>query len=126
MHEAETRTAKLWVGEDNVLRARYGAGTCETLADAQANVAEAKKLAAGAMLPVLIDMSAMVSITKEARDYYSSAAPAAYSLAQALITASPLSRLIGNFFLGLNKPPMPVRLFTSESDALRWLEGFRK
>ena len=39
---------------------------------------------------------------------------------------SPLTRAIGNFFLGLNKPLMPTRLFTSEEEALAWLKTFVK
>ena len=45
-------------------------------------------------------------------------------LAQAIIVDSPVSRLIGSFFLGLNKPPFPTKLFTSEADAVEWLKGY--
>jgi hypothetical protein len=41
----------------------------------------------------------------------------------ALLVGSPVTRVIGNFFIGLNKPRWPVRLFRSESDALAWLGG---
>jgi hypothetical protein len=36
-----------------------------------------------------------------------------------------LSRALGNFFLGLNKPSMPTRLFDDQEQALAWLRGFR-
>jgi hypothetical protein len=44
--------------------------------------------------------------------------------AAALLIGSPLTRAIGNFFMGLNKPLIPTRLFTSETEALAWLKGF--
>jgi hypothetical protein len=46
--------------------------------------------------------------------------------ATALIISSPLSRAIGNFFLGLNRTSMPTRLFTSEADALAWLSEYTR
>jgi hypothetical protein len=42
----------------------------------------------------------------------------------ALLVGSPMSRAIGNFFIGLNKPLIPTRLFVSEPEALAWLRGF--
>jgi hypothetical protein len=29
--------------------------------------------------------------------------------------------MLANFFLGLKRGPIPVRMFTSEADALEWL-----
>ncbi len=41
-----------------------------------------------------------------------------------LNAGAPLSRAIGNIFMGLNKPDFPLRLFTSDAEALAWLTGF--
>ena len=41
--------------------------------------------------------------------------------AVALIVGTPLSRIMGNFFLRVNKPPYPVRLFDDETSGLAWL-----
>jgi hypothetical protein len=32
--------------------------------------------------------------------------------------------VLGNFYLGLNKPLVPTRLFTSEEEAQAWLRSF--
>jgi hypothetical protein len=55
-----------------------------------------------------------------------SAGPAAtaVTVAVALVTSSPLSRVLGNFFLGFNKPQTPARLFASIDDAEVWLRSF--
>jgi hypothetical protein len=42
----------------------------------------------------------------------------------ALVVKTPLSRMIGNLFLTVSRPPFPVRLFDNEASALVWLEGF--
>ena len=47
-----------------------------------------------------------------------------YTVAQALVIDSGPSRVMGNFFLGLNKPRFPTKLFTSEAKAEAWLREY--
>jgi hypothetical protein len=74
-------------------------------------------------LPFLIDIRNIRSITREAREYLASAEASEPLTAVGLLTTSPISRVIGNFFLGLNRPPHPIRMFTSEEEAIAWLRG---
>jgi hypothetical protein len=37
--------------------------------------------------------------------------------------ANPLSRVIGNFFLGLSKTAFPLRLFSDTDNAIAWLRS---
>lgn len=122
----ETATATLWMGEDGILRAVYRDGAHETLADAEANVAAAEKLVGDRTIPVMVDMSKMRRIDRDARLYYGSEAPRRYSSAQALIAGSPVSRMIGNFVLGVQRYEMPIKLFGSEEKALEWLREYLK
>lgn len=46
------------------------------------------------------------------------------TLAFAMLVDTPLSRTLDNFYLGLNKPPLPTRLFTTEDKGLEWLKGY--
>ena len=73
---------------------------------------------------VLIDMMAVSEITKEARDYFANERTASIQRAVALLTNSPVSRVIGNFFMGLNKPICPTRMFTDPHKAVKWLQTF--
>src|ERR1700756_4774181 len=41
-----------------------------------------------------------------------------------ILIESPLSRIIGNFFMGLNKPSVPAKLFNNEQDAIAWLKQY--
>jgi hypothetical protein len=43
--------------------------------------------------------------------------------ALALIASTPLSRVLGNFYLRVNKPLYPARLFDNEASALAWLQA---
>lgn len=74
--------------------------------------------------PVLVDMRGIREQTREAREYFAGEEAAAKLLAVALFVDSPLSRMIGNFFLGLGVQRTPSKLFTVESDAVAWLAGF--
>lgn len=38
----------------------------------------------------------------------------------ALVCSSGLSRAIGSFFIGLNRPPVPTRMFRTFDEALAW------
>ena len=73
---------------------------------------------------VLIDMTEVTEIAKEARDYFANERTASIQRATALLIKSPVSRVIGNFFLGLNKPISPTRLFTDPERAIGWLQTF--
>ena len=122
--EIVTRTGKIWLGEDGILRFIYSPGTEVTLTDTKENVAVASKIIKGKRRPALTDFRGLKSMTREARVYYSGEEVAKYVNAGAVVIGSPVSRIIGNFFMGLNKSIIPNRLFTSESQAIEWLKGF--
>ncbi len=121
----ETRTSRIWLGDDQIMRVRVAKGAEQKLEDAVENIFAMAELSSGKRLPAIIDISESKSIARDARNYYASEKAVEVELALALVIGSPLSRLMGNFFLGLNKPPYPTRLFTSEQEAIAWLKGFQ-
>ena len=76
--------------------------------------------------PILVDIRNIKSVTGEARSHLAGEESAKVTRAVALLISSPLSRIIGKFFLGLNKTSFPSKLFTSEEEAFLWLRGFLK
>ncbi len=77
----------------------------------------------GSSHPALIDMRKIKSVTKEAREYLAREGAEGIR-AGALLIGSPLTRMLGNIFLQINKPEVPTRLFTSEESAKQWLRKF--
>lgn len=73
---------------------------------------------------VIVDMTSVFEVSKEARDYFANERTASIQRATALLIGSPVSRVIGNFFLGMNKPITPTRLFTNSKEAIKWLHTF--
>ena len=122
--EQSSRVAKLWVGEDGICRIIHAPGAEVTLQDAQETMAAYLKLNDGERLPLLIDTKTMKSISREARHFYAGEEAAKCASAVALILKTPVSRVLGNFYLGLSNPHLPSRLFTSDDEALEWLKGY--
>jgi hypothetical protein len=74
--------------------------------------------------PILVDIKNIKSVSKESRGIYTSKETARYLSAAALLIGNPVSRIIGNFYMGINKTAMPVKMFSSEKEALAWLKTF--
>ncbi|MCC6751370.1 MAG: STAS/SEC14 domain-containing protein [Deltaproteobacteria bacterium] len=98
--------------------------THQTLEHARENIAVCAKFANGRRRPVLVDIRSLTAIDGDARRYYAGDEAAQVESAIALLVGSPVSRMVGNFFLSINRPQVPVRLFTIEGEALAWLRGF--
>jgi hypothetical protein len=74
--------------------------------------------------PMLVDITNVKTVSKESRGIYSSEKTAEYLRAAALIVGNPVSRIMGNFYLGINRTAMPVRMFTDAEEAMDWLKTF--
>ncbi len=109
--EIVTQTAKIRLDENGILRVTCLPGATQTLAQAHENMSVEVQLSRGKRRPILVDLTGGEEAAK-------------YQSAIALLIGSPLSRVIGNFFIGFNKSPMPTKLFTSEPEALEWLKEF--
>ena len=110
--------------EDGIFRFAYSLKAEVALDDAKENIAAQSKLVKEKKLPGLIDMTEVKSVNREARAYYASEEAVKLCSAIAILIATPISRVIGNLFLGLNTPPFPTKLFTSKAEAVEWLKGF--
>lgn len=76
--------------------------------------------------PFLFSASEYVSIGKEARDN-SIVLEALYpGLASAVVAPSIAYKLIANFYLLVNKPKSPYKVFSDEDSAVEWLSTFIK
>ncbi len=71
-------------------------------------------------VPVLVDMRYLSKVDRQAREHFSS--PEAQATAVALLVASAVSKVVANFIIGLQRMPVPVRMFTDESTAIGWLK----
>lgn len=119
-----TTITKVWMGEDGIGRSVVLPNVVITLDAAREHIAACTKSSNGKCVPVFFDLRNIKSVDRQAREYFASEAVCKISKASAVLIGSPVSRVIGNFFIGLNKPSYPVKLFTSEKKAIKWLRSF--
>ena len=123
----ETTTQKLyWDNDNNVV---WGELTAERqdLATATENIDAQERLRDSLnrqKTRVMIDMRQTTRITREARQYYANERTASIQSATALLVGSSVTVMIANFFMGLNKPLTPTRMFREPGPAIEWLKGF--
>jgi hypothetical protein len=78
----------------------------------------------GRKLPFLFDAMEHVTITKEAKVNAVEIERLAPVTANAVIARNLAYRLIAEFYLKVNKPKMPFKIFKNEDDAISWLRLF--
>jgi hypothetical protein len=101
-----------------LLRLTWVRGASITEADAESAMAKVNALAGASRHPMLVDMATTSDVSRGARAVFGRPCQASRI---ALLGTSPVDRVLANFFLGIHKVPCPTKFFTSESDALAWL-----
>jgi len=121
----ELNSLTISLGADGIVRFVVKPGAHGTLVEAEAALAAVKQLCPDRSVPVLADIRGAGSVDREARTFYSSPHVAEIVAVAAMLVGSPVSRVIGSFFLGINRPAFPTKLFTDEDEALAWLRARR-
>ncbi|WP_461491988.1 DUF7793 family protein [Pontibacter sp. HJ8] len=91
---------------------------------AQTCVRDRLDFAAGTSYPSLFDITRIKHSTKEARDHLANEGNEGV-LASAILVGSPMLKMAANFFIKVNKPYNPSRMFTNQQEALSWLHQFK-
>lgn len=112
-------TAEIWIGDDGIVRVIIRPGARIGLQEAQEPFSVIPR--DEHPRPILVDIRGMHSIDRQARVFFREREGRS---ALALIVGSPLTRAIGNFAIGLDRPKVPTKLFTSPEAAHAWLLGF--
>jgi hypothetical protein len=74
--------------------------------------------------PILFKHQDFALPGKANRDYWATKEACPYSKAEAFIINSIALQLIANFYLKINKPERPTKMFTHEEEAIKWLKTF--
>lgn len=122
MNKIEVRAFITWIDENDICVTQVKPNAIIEIEDALENSASVKKLSDGKIYPMLVNLKEIKSISKEARDHFSMQDRTPGVSAIGILIKSPVSSIIGNFFLGLNKSSVPTKLFTNEVKAKKWLK----
>jgi hypothetical protein len=113
--------------EDGILYGEYPEGIDVDLDAAKALVRTRLEFIGDKDYPSLIDTTGVRSVTKEARDYFNEPEASAGFKAAAILSRSAFSTFLSNFFIKISliKSPVPIKLFTTEEEALEWLNQYK-
>lgn len=110
--------------EDNVLVVNYKEGLHITYEIAEQIVRDRLTFTKGKKMPVIINSHGVISIDKPAREFLASENGTVGLSATAIIVDSDYTRLLGNFFLFVNKAKIPVRIFSDIPRSVKWLQKY--
>lgn len=85
---------------------------------------EAENLAGDSKFCILADVRPNISSTAEARKFGAQNPFSKKHLAYAMLADTMAVIILSNFFIRVNKPKIPTRLFKTEEDAVKWLRTF--
>src|SRR5262249_14441972 len=111
---------RYWLDDEGVLHAENLENAEVTIEDAREALEVVWALIGGVPRPMLGDITKLRSISRDARKLFASVAAERYTDI-AIVVASPRSRALGNFLLGMHKARVPTRLFSSAEEGLAWL-----
>jgi hypothetical protein len=125
MKKITTRTAEIVLGDDGIVRKKMFDDLEIDIDDSIENCKAMLALTQNSPSLVLTDWRDIaLRITREAREYYAGPEISQHRVAEALLINSMAARLTANFYLKVNKPVTPTRLFTDEQKAIEWLRTF--
>jgi hypothetical protein len=117
------RICKMHLREDGIFQIEVKANELFSLEDAM-EVRAQKERICPILTPNLWIIGEHTNPDKDAREYACLKENTSFRSADALVISSLSQRIVANFYLKVNKPPVPTRFFLTESDALKWLQQF--
>lgn len=121
---SEVKKYHTWMGEDGICRTKVKEGSDISLEDAMENTVVVTSFFKDKKFPIMIDARGIKSMSREARNHFSARGRDSKTNSFGIIVKSPISRVVGNFFLGISKPSVPTKLFENEEEAKQWLMQF--
>lgn len=110
--------------EDGIMHVHMRPGWQLELSDAVEIVEAEGKLGGGGKFPTLHTMDKYITLGEGVREF-SAAEGTKYTSAEAYVIKSLSQRILGNFYLKVDKPSVPTRLFTDVDNAIEWLKTFQ-
>ncbi len=110
-------------GNDNILKVRIKDGVTIDLKQAKIINENMRRHAVNGKIPILIDARVSYNWDKDAQQYLADHSD--FRLATAVLSNNSFSRLLTNTYMKIFKPSYPIRIFTNEEKAIKWLKGLR-
>lgn len=96
----------------------------EIFVDDMLRIIEAQKQLSGQRIPILISGGKYSTTNVEVMHFLAKNENMPYSKVSAYITNSVSQKLLGNFYIKINKPERPTKFFNNKEDAVTWLKQY--
>ncbi len=118
----EGEIATYWIEDDGIL-VSVSKSPRRTVDNIKGNIALVKKITNNKKAPLLIYLSPSPIPDKETRKFVNEQLANIYS-AMAMVSKPGLASIIMKFLFKFSKPPIPMKNFTDEEEARKWLRQF--
>ena len=115
--------ATVYYRDDNIIHIHYNSGHL-CLDDAKALIKSVREKSSWLICPIFISAEPFAEHDQEAQKYLSGKEVMSYSSAVAILAKSLAQKIAINFFIKFQKPSKPTKFFTSEREAINWLNKF--
>jgi hypothetical protein len=109
-----------WIDENGIIHTQVKPNAEIYIDDAKENSKVVNELGVDGT-GLLVDSWEIKSMTRDARQFFTVRNRNSKINTIGIVTRSPVSKIIANFFLRVNKPDMPCKLFNSKEKALIWV-----
>jgi hypothetical protein len=119
-------TSTMWFDEDGILYSspKQGAPQTQTRKESLVQMDEFRKLVGDKKTCMILQTgNSSHPPKKEDRDWISQELESV-TKAMAIVSASPLSRMVANLFFGFKPPSYPVKFFPNEIEAKEWIKKY--
>lgn len=124
MEKKITRTCEIFVNKFGILHVKILAGVIIDKDDAADNFVVVRNLTKGKPILKLVDARNPFIIKKEAQMFVEKENDPSANIARAVLVNSFITKYLRAFFLSLEKPKIPVKIFVTEKAAIEWLKTF--
>ncbi len=126
MERIKTRTAEIWKDENDIFWVKLLSDVEIDLEDITDNLLVTRNITGNKPFLKILDSRSNWKMTPEASGYFKKEDVPETTIARAVLTSSMVDKIIKRFLLALYKPEVPLKFFTSEEDAAKWLLNFKK
>ena len=125
----ETRIVNIFtlnLREDGILHSHISGERAQTIDDLLELIPVIGEVVNFKKVPLLVTLDDFALPSDDVRTYWADKNTCPYFSAEAFMTMSPGHKMLGNFYLTINKPGRPTKMFTNQDDAIAWLKLFLK
>lgn len=124
MNRIETSTSIMERTAEGIVIVRKKANSFVDIKEAEEDYEAHRKLAGEKASPSMLVMNGMMNATAKAREFFSLPIHQEYRCAEAYVVTNFAIRILIVFYIKTAKKPYPIKIFSKEEEAKKWLMQF--